>query len=378
METRLNEIDVELRDLQTEIESAENNDTLEALAERMSALMTEKKGIEDDIEERKKEQEALEKAKENEALLKPIEERGEKDKMEVRNTKEYIEAYANYIKTGRDEECRALLTENASGTIPVPEFVDNIVQTAWERLTLLSRVRRTNFKGNLKVGIELSATAATVHTEGGDAPDEETLVIYTAELVPQTFKKWISFSDEVLDMNAEAFLDYIYDEITYQIFLAVEAALISALASADTTYDPADPAPVVPAVEVSSIGLADFVNAAGQLKGQGTPVIITSRSVYAAYKALAMGANYAADVFDGMEVIFVDGFGTEENDTVAFVGYPDKLHVNFVNGQDAQLKYDPYTLGTDDLVRVIGRLPVGLAYVGNYAFAKIVVEEASA
>ena len=378
METRLNEIDVELRDLQTEIESAENNDTLEALAERMSALMTEKKGIEDDIEERKKEQEALEKAKENVALLKPIEERGEKDKMEVRNTKEYIEAYANYIKTGRDEECRALLTENASGTIPVPEFVDNIVQTAWERLTLLSRVRRTNFKGNLKVGIELSATAATVHTEGGDAPDEETLVIYTAELVPQTFKKWISFSVEVLDMNAEAFLDYIYDEITYQIFLAVEAALISALASADTTYDPADPAPVVPAVEVSSIGLADFVNAAGQLKGQGTPVIITSRSVYAAYKALAMGANYAADVFDGMEVIFVDGFGTEENDTVAFVGYPDKLHVNFVNGQDAQLKYDPYTLGTDDLVRVIGRLPVGLAYVGNYAFAKIVVEEASA
>ena len=374
MEQRLNEIDVELRDLQTEIEAAEDTENLDALQERMNALITEKKGIEDDIEERRKEQEALERAKEHECDLKPIDERKEKS-METRNTKEYIEAYANYIKTGRDEECRALLSENVqTGTIPVPEFVDSIVQTAWERLTLLSRVRRTNFKGNLKVGIELSATGAEVHTEGGDAPDEESLVIYTAELVPQTFKKWVSFSDEILDMNAEAFLEYIYDEITYQIFLAVEKALLTTLASADATYDSNDPAPVVPVVSVSQIGLADFINAAGALKGEGTPVVITSRSVYAAYKGLAMGANYAADPFDGMDVIFADGFGVEDDDTVAFVGYPEKLHVNFVDGEDAQLKYDPYTLGTQDLVRVIGRLPVGLAYVGNYSFAKIAVE----
>lgn len=379
METRLNEIDVELRGLQTEIESAEDIVTLDALQERMTALMVERDGLEADIEERKKEQEALEKAKENEALLTTIEERGETNKMEVRDSKAYIEAYANYIKTGRDAECRTLLTELAEdGTIPVPTYVDNIVQTAWERLTLLSRVRRTNFKGILKVGIELDADAAQIHVEGDTAPNEENLVIYTAQLVPQTFKKWISFSDEVLDMNAEAFLDYIYDEITYQIFLAVEAALLGALSAAPAVYDPDNPAPVVPEVAVSAIGLADFVNAAGQLKGQGTPIVITSRAVYAAYKALALGANYAADVFDGMDVIFVDGFGTEENDTVAFVGYPDKLHVNFVNGQDAQMKYDDITLAAEDLVRVIGRLPVGVGYVGNYAFAKIVIEDASA
>ena len=34
--------------------------------------------------------------------------------MEVRNSKEYIDAYAEYIKTENDAECRALLTENVS------------------------------------------------------------------------------------------------------------------------------------------------------------------------------------------------------------------------------------------------------------------------
>ncbi|MBQ1189266.1 MAG: hypothetical protein IIX57_02490, partial [Lachnospiraceae bacterium] len=60
---------------------------------------------------------------------------------EVRNSKEYIEAYANYIKTDNDSECRALLTENVSGTVPIPEFVYDIVKTAWEREGITSRVR---------------------------------------------------------------------------------------------------------------------------------------------------------------------------------------------------------------------------------------------
>ena len=124
--------------------------------------------------------------------------------------------------------------------------------------------------------------------------------------------------------------------------------------------------------EIEAIGLGDFVQAAGKLKGDGTPVIITSRSNYAAYKALAMEANYAVDPFDGMEVIFNDNFDTEEN--VALVGYLDKLQVNFVNGGDAQMKYDDTTLATSDLVRVIGRLPVGYGYVGNYGFTKIVID----
>ena len=34
---------------------------------------------------------------------------------------------------------------------------------------------------------------------------------------PVSIKKWISISDEVVDLRGEAFLRYIYDEITYRI-----------------------------------------------------------------------------------------------------------------------------------------------------------------
>ena len=51
---------------------------------------------------------------------------------EIRNSNEYIEAFAKYVKTGKDAECRALLTENVSGVVPVPEFVEERVRNAWE------------------------------------------------------------------------------------------------------------------------------------------------------------------------------------------------------------------------------------------------------
>ena len=122
---------------------------------------------------------------------------------EIRNSAEYIEAYANYIKSGDDKECRSLLTENVSGTVPVPVLVDEIVRTAWDNDQILSRVRRTNFKGNLKVAFELSADGAYVHTEGTAAPTEESLTLGIVTMVPATIKKWIRVSDEAIAMGGE-------------------------------------------------------------------------------------------------------------------------------------------------------------------------------
>ena len=134
------------------------------------------------------------------------------DNKEIRNSKEYIDAYAEYLKNGDDTECRGLLTENATnGTVPVPEIVYDIVKTAWDREGITRRVRKAYVKGNLKVGFEISGTDAAVHTEGGDPVAEETLVLGVVELIPQSIKKWISISDEVMDMRGEAFLRYIYD-----------------------------------------------------------------------------------------------------------------------------------------------------------------------
>lgn len=111
---------------------------------------------------------------------------------EIRSSKAYIDAYANYIKTGDATECRALLTTLASGgQVPVPTILEGRVSTAWEKTDLLSRVRRTFAKGVLRVGFELSATGASVHTEGADAPDEEVLTLGVVTLTPESIKKWI-------------------------------------------------------------------------------------------------------------------------------------------------------------------------------------------
>lgn len=377
METRLNEIEIEIRSLAEEVEAADEEKMTEIEA-RMSALKAEREGILTDIAEEEKRQKALIDAEKRQNELKPIEQKGNENTMEIRESKEYLDAYVNYLKTGDDTECRSLLTENVSGTIPVPTYVEDRIQTAWERLQLLARIRRSYFAGNVKVGVELTATPAAIHTEGGEAVTEEELGLAIVELVPTTFKKWISFSDEAVDARGEGFVDYIYDEITYQIAKAVETEIVSMIYSADG--DNTNGKPAVAALDVSAIGLGDFVNAAGLLAGDvANPVVITSRAVYAAYKALAIDANYAVDPFDGMDVIFADGFDYDDpTKPVALVGDLNAIQANFPIGADPQLKYDDLSLATSDLVRVIGRLPVGLGYIKNYGFAVITIEEASA
>ena len=132
------------------------------------------------------------------------EERAEmKTNDEIRASKEYVDAFARYIVSENDSECRSLLTTQASGSVPVPSFVDEIIRTAWEKDDILSRVKKTNIKGNLKVAFELSADGAYVHTEGTTAPTEESLTLGVVEMIPRNIKKWIRVSDEAIAMGGE-------------------------------------------------------------------------------------------------------------------------------------------------------------------------------
>ena len=157
------------------------------------------------------------------------------DNLEMRNTPEYISAFADYIKTGNDHECRTLLTETVSGTVPVPSLVEGIVKTAWENNDLLSRITKTSFRGNLKVPFERSADGAYVHTEGTTGLTEENLLIGIVTLTPNNIKKWIRISDEVVAMGGEEFVRYIYEEITYRILNKLVAELVNKVVLADAS-----------------------------------------------------------------------------------------------------------------------------------------------
>lgn len=305
------------------------------------------------------------------------EERKEMTLDEVRASKEYVEAYANYIKTGRDDECRAvLLSQNvAGGQLPVPTVIEGRIRTAWERNGLMELVRKTYVRGNLKIGFELSATDAVVHTEGSAAPTDETLTFGVVEMKPESIKKWIKISDEAMDMGGEEFLFYIYDELTYKIAKKAQEVLLSKIvaltASATSTA-----VGVGIVAGTPSVGLV--ASAIGNLSAEAeNPVIVMNKGSWAQFKAAQYAGSFNVDPFEGLPVYFDNTLPTYSTSgttgsTWAIVGdFGMGAHANFPNGDEITIKYDDLSLAESDLVKLVGREYVGLGIVADHAFCKV-------
>lgn len=304
------------------------------------------------------------------------EERIEMTNAEIRNSHEYNVAYANYIKTGKDAECRALLTENVSGTVPVASYVEGRVRTAWERDGITSRVRKTFMKGNVKIGYEISADGAIVHTEAANsAVTEEALALGIITLVPQSIKKWISISDEVYDLSGEAFLDYVYDELTYRIAKKLADLIIADIEACGTVS--AEALPAVPKYTSTTVTVGLVAQALALLSDEATdPVIMMNKATWGAFKAAQAANGYNYDPFEGLPVVFNDSISTfsaaTTGVTYAIVGdLGAGAQANFPNGQEIEIKFDDKTKMEYDLIRILGREYVGHAVVAPKAFVKI-------
>ena len=368
------------RDAMTaELEAAEDA-ALDALKEEAQQLNEEERQLNEReaaimkaAEERQKE---IAEVLETGEVKHEFEGRKEMSNLEVRKSHEYNVAYAEYIKTGNDAECRALLTENVSGTVPVAEYVEGRVRTAWERDGITSRVRKTFLKGNVKVGYEISATGAVVHTEAANsAVTEEQLVLGIVNLIPQSIKKWISISDEVYDLTGEEFLDYIYDELTYQIAKKLADAIIADIEACGTVSTGALPAVPKLAATTITVGLAD--QALALLSDEAAnPVIMMNKQTWGLFKAAQAANGYNYDPFAGLPVVFnnsIAAFSAATTGvTYAIVGdLGIGAQANFPNGQEIEIKFDDKTKMEYDLIRILGRDFVGHGVVAPYAFAKI-------
>lgn len=367
------EVEARLSEIQTEID-AEGAD-LEALNAEIDACKERRESLIKAEEERKALADKIATDREKVEIKEQREDEKTMSNVEIRNTPEYIDAYANYIKSGDDSECRALLTELASGTVAVPSLVEDIVRTAWEREGIMSRVRKSYLKGILKVGFEKSADPAYIHTEGAAADTEEALVLGTVSISPASIKKWITISDEVLDMKSEAFLRYIYDELAYQIAKKAADTLVGQIKTAGTSAT--STAVGVPAVAVTTVAMDTIAKAIALLSDEATdPVIIMNKQTYPVFKAVQYGANYAADPFEGMEVIFNSTLSTF---TAATTGVPYAIVgdlgrgalANYPAGDEITFKFDDLSLAEKDLVKIVGREYVGLGIVGPDCFVKI-------
>ena len=350
----------------------------------LDALEAEVRSINEEIENRKAEEQRktdLRAAVANgagETIQKPVEEERKMTNMEIRNSAEYVEAFANYIKTGDDRECRSLLTETVSGTVPVPVLVDEIVRTAWNNDQILSRVKRTFIRGNLKVAFEKSADEAVAHTEGTSAPSEESLVLGIVTMIPKNIKKWIRISDEAVAMGGEAFLRYIYDELTYQIIKKLAAEVIGDIATANTTHGTTavgvPQASAAPAVGTIATAMSKLSDAAQNL------CVIMNRLTWGAFKTAQYAANFDADPFEGLPVLFSDAlpaYASADGDAVyAIVGDLNGAQVNYPEGEGVVIKWDELSEAEADLVKVVGRQYAAHAVTGPGCFCNITKPQA--
>lgn len=299
-----------------------------------------------------------------------------KDIKEYRNSAEYVEMLAEAIKTEDFAEVRdALLTTNAvDGTIAVPDFVYDIVKTAWDRNEIMGLVEKTGLKGNLKVNFEVSGGEATIHTEGGDPVPEEELVEGIVEIIPQYVKKWKSFSDEVMSLRGEAFLRYIYDELAYRIIKKMADQLVSIIAALPQTATSTSPSAglvtAAPAIGVVAEALGELSDEAAN------PVIVMNKKTWSLFKAAQYAGQYAVDPFEGFDVHFNNSLpayaDATDGDVYMIVGdFGEGALANFPNGENIEYKFDELTRKKEDLVEVLGKVYVGLGVVADKAFALV-------
>lgn len=354
----LDALEIEAREIKEELEA---RIAAEAKKEELRKMVAEGKAPEENV-------------------IETQEERKMPELKEIRSSQEYAAAYLNMLKTGDDAECRALLTADATaatGYVPVPTMLETEIKTAWENHQIMGLVKKSSFKGHVKIGFELTASGAAVHLEGDSAPNEETVTLGTVEIKNEMIKKWISVSDEALEGTTVDAMGYIFREIAHRITEKAEEILIGKITGAGTaataTAVGVPKLQKAPAVETIAEAMALLCGEAGNLH------IAMNRATYPEFRKLELNGNYAIDVFEGLRdrIVFTDKLPAYSAATTGVVymivgDFADGAQANFPNGAESmQMLTDPYTDATKDLVRVIGRQYVGMAVVGDKRFVNV-------
>ena len=331
----------------------------------LDALTNEARAILEEIENRRAE--AKEKAEVREKVangsgevIKTFGE--EKNTMTVEERKtEMIDALAEYIKGRATSEQRAMLltTDATGGTVKVSNIVDDFIWTDWDKSPILSRIRKVYVQGNYSVGYEASATGAVKHTEGGNAPTEETLTLAYINFVAQYYKKWIRVSDRVLALKGQAFMDYLFDEFGHQLAVALENAVVAEIEASSLS------AKVTNNID-NTAAMAGFAALSDEA---ANPVVIISKTNYAAImNARATTGAKIEDPFNGFDVLF--------NNTVTgmLVGDLDGVIANFPEGEDFKFIVDETSLAEQDLVKIVGKILCDIHLVRPNGFAVVTKE----
>lgn len=359
----LKDVEARLAEIDKTVETSESEEEIRNLTEEMKELKVRQSELKD-LEERKQAAEELNSGKATDVVEIIEERKGEtnmKDIKEFRNSEEYINAFAEYLKTGKDEECRALLTTNVgeAGTIAVPDFVLDEIKTAWDRNEILQLVPRTEIPGNLQIQFEISGTDAVIHDEGSGAVSEEVLTLGIVTLIPKNIKKWISVSDEVMSLRGQAFLNYIFRELNHKILKKAADELVSKIANLPAIATATTP---MAAAVTAAPAVGTVASAMGELSDDASnPTVIMNKKTWSAFKAAQYTAGYSIDPFEGLNVrynnslpAYADASAGDVYMIVGDLGYG--ALANFPDGFAVSYKVDDLTKKKEDLVEILGKM----------------------
>lgn len=294
---------------------------------------------------------------------------------EIRGSKEYLDAFARYLVDEDEKELRALLTENApaNGQMPVPTLVDTIIRTAWEKDQILSRVRKTGFKGNLRVPFERAGDDAYEHNEGTTAITEEDLTLGVVELKPKNIKKFIRLSDEIIATGGEALVRYIYEELTHRIIKKLSYLVIGDITGASTSHSSS--AIGIPKIE-GQPDLSVVVDAEAELTDEAeNVVVIINRKTSSAFHRARVAGNFAVDPYDGLTVLYSSALpaysAASANAVWMIVGDLYGAQVNYPEGEGIIRKWDDLSEAEADMVKVHGRQYAGHKVTGPGMFCNV-------
>ena len=371
----IEEIEARVAEIRSSLETADV-ETLEAMNTELDSLETRKNALKAEAMAKAEEARKIAEGEVGETIenLENMEERKmAKTFEEIRSSQEYMDAFAKMIKSGDATEIRTMATELVSGTVPVPTSIEPVIEKAWEKLQIADKARALNIKGLLKVPYEVSADGAVVHTENGEAPAEEALVLGSVTLTPETIKKWITITDEALSMSAFDFLSYIYEEIAYQVMLKLDAEVVAKIKASS----------LVKAVSVTAFdAFSIFAGLAVLADDAVAPVAIMKKETFF-NKFMSLADAQGRPIYtvvsengapkfsiNGCPVIFSSAAG---NDVI--VGDMNGVTINYQNGKDVSLITDPYSLAEEDKVKVVGKIMAGIG-VTKPNFLAVISESA--
>lgn len=349
---------------------------IDELNAEMDAIIARKAEINAEIEARKNDIAAVangagrdiidNKVKENNKMI---------DIKELRNSPEYINAFAEAIKSGDKEftECRALMTVNAvDGTVPVPTMVEDYVVTAWQKSEIFNRITKIEGVANYEVTFEISGTDAVIHVEGSERPSEEELTLGIVSIIPQNIKKFIEVTDEVLSLKGEAFLRYLYAEFAHRIIKAADDAVIALIIAqvGASTATKAGQATIA-----AEAGKGAVLDAVAELSDEASDIVVIGNRRTRAYMKKQETLNNG-DVFDGLPFIVnnsLPSYATaEEGDEYLIVGdFTYGARVTLPNGNEIKYIVDEKSKAPDDRVIITGKLLAGIGLVAPNGFCVV-------